>query len=114
MQLEYVDLLFCHRPDPSVHIEETVRAMNDLMQRGLIFYWGTSEWSATQLHTAIAAAESLGLEPPVFEQCEYSLIKRNKVLSVDRNAHLAYLWNYGSSVCVSECFGFASKLRKLV
>lgn len=79
MQLDYVDLLFCHRPDPSVHIEETVRAMNDLIRRGLIFHWGTSEWSATQLQAAIAVAERLGLEPPVFEQCEYSLIKRNKV-----------------------------------
>ena len=65
MQLDYVDPLFCHRPDPSVHIEETVRAMNDLIKRGVIYYWGTSEWSATQLQQARTCARELKLEPPV-------------------------------------------------
>ena len=49
MQLEYVDLVFCHRPDPRTPIEETVRGMNNLIDRGMAFYWGTSEWSARQL-----------------------------------------------------------------
>lgn len=79
MNLDYVDLLFCHRPDPSVRIEETVRAMNDLIRRGLCFYWGTSEWSAQQLQEAIAVAARLGLEPPFFDQCQYSLIHRQRV-----------------------------------
>lgn len=79
MGLAYVDLLLCHRPDPSVHIEETVRSMNDLIRRGLCFYWGTSEWSAQQLQKAIAVAERLGLDPPLFDQCQYSLIERNRV-----------------------------------
>lgn len=79
MQLDYVDLLFCHRPDPSTKIEETVRTMNSLIQRGMILYWGTSEWSATQLQKAIGYAEKFGLEPPLFDQCQYSLIARERV-----------------------------------
>lgn len=79
MGLDYVDLLFCHRPDPAVRIEETVRTMNDLIRRGLCFYWGTSEWSAQQLQKAIAVAERLGLEPPLFDQCQYSLVERRRV-----------------------------------
>lgn len=79
MGLEYVDLLFCHRPDPSVKIEETVRAMNSLIQRGLVLYWGTSEWSSTQLQKAIGYAERFGLEPPCFDQCQYSIIERARV-----------------------------------
>lgn len=79
MNLDYVDLLFCHRPDPAVKIEETVRAMNNLIQRGLVLYWGTSEWSSTQLQKAVGYAERFGLEPPLFDQCQYSLIERVRV-----------------------------------
>merc|ERR1719350_1581555 len=79
MQLDYVDLLFCHRPDPGVKIEEVVRTMSSLIQRGKVFYWGTSEWSATMLQTAVGYADRFGLEPPLFDQCEYSLIKRHRV-----------------------------------
>jgi len=79
MQLEYVDLVFCHRPDPLTPIEETVRGMNHLISRGMAFYWGTSEWSAQQLTEAIAIAKRLGLEPPLFDQCEYSLVERARV-----------------------------------
>lgn len=79
MGLDYVDLLLCHRPDPAVHIEEVVRTMNDLIRRGLCFYWGTSEWSAQQLQKAIGVAERLNLEPPLFDQCQYSLIERQRV-----------------------------------
>jgi aryl-alcohol dehydrogenase-like predicted oxidoreductase len=79
MQLEYVDLLFCHRPDPRTPIEETVRGMNNLIDRGFIFYWGTSEWSAQQLQEAKAVAKSLGLVPPLFDQCQYNMLERSRV-----------------------------------
>eukprot|EP00756_Hemistasia_phaeocysticola_P055643 Hpha_TRINITY_DN31605_c0_g1::TRINITY_DN31605_c0_g1_i1::g.29136::m.29136 len=79
MNLEYVDLVFCHRPDPKVRIEEVVRGMNHLIDRGMAFYWGTSEWSAEQIREAQGIAARLGLEPPMFDQCEYSLLERSKV-----------------------------------
>eukprot|EP00005_Dracoamoeba_jomungandri_P003312 CAMPEP_0174255962 /NCGR_PEP_ID=MMETSP0439-20130205/5238_1 /TAXON_ID=0 /ORGANISM="Stereomyxa ramosa, Strain Chinc5" /LENGTH=333 /DNA_ID=CAMNT_0015338365 /DNA_START=519 /DNA_END=1517 /DNA_ORIENTATION=+ len=79
MQLDYVDLLFCHRPDPRTPIEETVRAMNHVIDRGLAFYWGTSEWSAQQIQEAKGIAERLNLIPPLMEQCQYSMIHRQKV-----------------------------------
>eukprot|EP00004_Rigifila_ramosa_P028723 TRINITY_DN9850_c0_g1_i1.p1 TRINITY_DN9850_c0_g1~~TRINITY_DN9850_c0_g1_i1.p1 ORF type:complete len:381 (+),score=103.73 TRINITY_DN9850_c0_g1_i1:34-1143(+) len=79
MQLDYVDLVFCHRPDTKVSIEETVRAMNWLIDQGLAFYWGTSEWNAQQLTDAIAISHRLGLIPPQFDQCQYSLIERHRV-----------------------------------
>lgn len=79
MQLDYVDLLFCHRPDPSVPIEETVRAMNDLIRQGKVFYWGTSEWNAQQLQEACTVADRLGLIPPLVEQPQYNMFCRSKV-----------------------------------
>lgn len=79
MQLEYVDLVFCHRPDPRTPIEETVRGMNNLIDRGMAFYWGTSEWSTQQLQEARAIAKELGMVPPSFDQCQYSLIERRRV-----------------------------------
>lgn len=54
--MDYVDLLFCHRPDPNTPIEETVRAMNHLIDHGKVFYWGTSEWSAAELEEVRGAA----------------------------------------------------------
>ena len=74
--LEYVDLVFCHRPDPRTPIEETVRGMNT---PGLAFYWGTSEWSAAQLERAIACADRLGLVPPLMDQCQYNMMERGRV-----------------------------------
>ncbi|MCE5315833.1 MAG: aldo/keto reductase, partial [Parachlamydia sp.] len=59
LQLDYVDLLFCHRPDPDTPIEETVRAMDTLVRSGFAFYWGTSEWSAAQLEEAYRIAHAL-------------------------------------------------------
>jgi voltage-dependent potassium channel beta subunit len=79
MGLEYVDLVFCHRPDPRTPIEETVRGMNYLLQHGLAFYWGTSEWSAAQLERAIACADRLGLVPPLMDQCQYNMMERGRV-----------------------------------
>lgn len=79
LQLEYLDLFFCHRPDPETPIEETVRAMDDLVHQGLIIYWGTSEWSAAEIMRAHALARELGLTPPQMEQPQYNMLHRERV-----------------------------------
>lgn len=79
MQLEYVDLVFCHRPDVDVPIEETVRAMSHLVDRGWALYWGTSEWSAEQLRYAYEYAQRANLNPPSMEQPEYNMFHRERV-----------------------------------
>eukprot|EP00963_Diacronema_lutheri_P003528 scaffold285_cov330-Pavlova_lutheri.AAC.46 len=77
--MDYVDLLFCHRPDPSTPIEETVRAMNFLIDHGLTFYWGTSEWSGQQITEAWEVANRLDMIGPLMEQPEYNMFAREKV-----------------------------------
>ncbi|KXN71718.1 voltage-dependent potassium channel, beta subunit [Conidiobolus coronatus NRRL 28638] len=79
LQLDYVDLVFAHRPDPQVPMEEVVRGFNHLIRQGKAFYWGTSEWSAQQLTEAHTVATRLGLEGPVMEQPEYNLFAREKL-----------------------------------
>jgi voltage-dependent potassium channel beta subunit len=79
LQLEHVDLIFCHRPDPHTPIEETVRAMNHVLDRGYAFYWGTSEWSADQLREAWRVADRLGLVGPAMEQPQYHMFHRERV-----------------------------------
>lgn len=79
LQVEYLDLYFCHRPDPSTPIEETVRAMHNLVVQGKILYWGTSEWNAQQITEAYGIAKELGLTTPTMEQPEYNLFRREKV-----------------------------------
>lgn len=79
LQLDYVDIVFCHRPDPTVPIEETVRAMNNLIHHNKAFYWGTSEWSAQQIQEAIGIADRLGLIPPQVEQPQYNMLTRTRV-----------------------------------
>lgn len=78
MGLEYVDLVFCHRPDYRTPIEETVRAMNHVIDRGWAFYWGTSEWSAEQIRQAYEVALRLNLVPPTMEQPEYNMLHRER------------------------------------
>lgn len=78
LQMNYVDLLFSHRPDPSTPIEETVRAMDFLINQGKVFYWGTSEWSAQDITEAHAVAQRLGLHPPKFEQPQYNMLHRKR------------------------------------
>jgi voltage-dependent potassium channel beta subunit len=78
LQLDYVDLIFCHRPDPFTPIEETVRAMNFLIDQGKAFYWGTSEWSADEITEANAVAQRLGLIGPIMEQPQYSMLHRTR------------------------------------
>lgn len=79
LQLEYVDLIFCHRPDIYTPIEETVWAMNQIIQQGKAFYWGTSEWSATQIKEAWHIARHNKLIPPLMEQPEYNMFRREKL-----------------------------------
>lgn len=87
LQLEYVDLLFCHRPDIHTPIEETVRAMTYLIDQGKIFYWGTSEWIPQKIMEAYAIARREHLIPPLMEQPEYNMFNRKRVES-----HYAHLY----------------------
>ena len=79
LQVDYLDLYFCHRPDPETPVEETVRAMHDLIQQGKVLYWGTSEWSAQQIMEAYAIARQYNLTPPSMEQPQYNMFVRDKV-----------------------------------
>ncbi len=78
LQLDYVDLFFCHRPDPNTPIEETVYAMNDVVRSGKAYYWGTSEWSAAQITEAHTIARQYGLIPPAMEQPQYNMVTRER------------------------------------
>ncbi len=78
LQMEYVDLLFCHRPDIHTPVEETVWAMTDLIRQGKALYWGTSEWSAVQIMEAYAIARREHLIPPLMEQPEYNMFHRER------------------------------------
>jgi voltage-dependent potassium channel beta subunit len=79
LQVDYLDLYFCHRPDKNTPIAETVFAMNTLLQQGKILYWGTSEWSAVEIMEAISVAKQYNLIGPTMEQPQYNLIERNKL-----------------------------------
>jgi voltage-dependent potassium channel beta subunit len=78
LQVDYLDLYFCHRPDPETPIEETVWTMNNLIQQGKILYWGTSEWSAQQLMEAYSVARQYNLIPPTMEQPQYNMFHRQR------------------------------------
>jgi len=79
LQTKYVDLIFCHRPDLHTPMEETVRAMNYVVNSGMAFYWGTSEWSAEQIRQAYEIAKREHLIPPVMEQPQYNMLHREKL-----------------------------------
>ncbi|HYC39839.1 MAG TPA: aldo/keto reductase [Chitinophagaceae bacterium] len=79
LQLDYLDLYFCHRPDKSTPIEETVWTMHQLIQQGKILYWGTSEWSGVEIMEAHRVAQQYGLIGPVVEQPQYNLFERQKM-----------------------------------
>ena len=79
LQLDYIDLVFCHRPDPETPIEETVWAMHDIIRAGKAHYWGTSEWSAAEIMAAWQIAERHHLAKPVMEQPQYNLLSRGRV-----------------------------------
>lgn len=79
LQLDFIDLVYCHRPDPLTPIEETVRAMSDMITQGKALYWGTSEWSAADIRAAWEIAERHHLHKPVMEQPQYNLFHRRRV-----------------------------------
>ena len=77
--LDFIDLVYCHRPDPHTPLEETVRAMNDMIVQGKALYWGTSEWSAADIATAWQIADRHGWHKPLMEQPQYHLFHRRRV-----------------------------------
>ncbi len=79
LQVDYLDLYFCHRPDPETPIEETVLAMGDLVRQGKILYWGTSEWTGAQIVEAAKLAREWKVALPQMEQPQYNLFEREKV-----------------------------------
>lgn len=79
LQVDYLDLYFCHRPDKETPIEETVWAMHNLIQQGKVLYWGTSEWSAQEIMEAHMVAKQYNLIGPTMEQPQYNMLVRNKV-----------------------------------
>ncbi len=79
LQMEYVDMIFCHRPDLYTPIEEIVWSMNLIIQQGKAFYWGTSEWPASAIMEAYGVARREHLIPPLMEQPEYNLFSRDRV-----------------------------------
>ena len=79
LQLDYVDLLYCHRPDPSTPIEETVWAMHNIIEWGQALYWGTSEWAASEIIEALQIAERHHLHKPVVEQPQYNMFERGRL-----------------------------------
>lgn len=78
LQVDHLDLYFCHRPDPTTPLLETVRAMHDLVTQGKVLYWGTSEWSAAELTAAFALCERHGFYAPTMEQPHYNLFHRTR------------------------------------
>lgn len=78
LQLDYVDLVFAHRPDSNTPIEETVRAFDLIIKQGKAFYWGTSEWSAAEIMRADGIARQYGLTPPSMEQPQYNMLNRQR------------------------------------
>lgn len=91
LQVEYLDLYFCHRPDKNTPVEEVVWAMNHLIQQGKILYWGTSEWSGVEIMEAHRVARDYRLIGPTMEQPEYNLFNRNKM----ENEYLEVFKNVG-------------------
>lgn len=79
LQMDFVDLIYCHRPDPETPIEETAWAMHDIISSGKALYWGTSEWGAREILEAYDICEKYGLRKPIVEQPQYNLFARHKV-----------------------------------
>ena len=96
LQMDYVDLVFCHRPDPETRIEETVRAMDVVIKQGKAFYWGTSEWSAGEILKADGIARQYGLTPPSMEQPQYNMFHRN-IFEIEYDSLFKQL-GYGTTI----------------
>ena len=96
LDLDYVDLLFCHRADPSTPIEETVWAMHNIIERGKALYWGTSEWDAADILSAIEIAERHHLHKPIVEQPIYNLFERHRFAPEYKRVYEDH--GYGSTI----------------
>jgi voltage-dependent potassium channel beta subunit len=96
LQVDYIDLFFCHRPDKNTPILETVQAMNTLIQQGKILYWGTSEWSAQEILQAHVEAARHQLIGPVMEQPQYNIFERRKM--EDDYLHLFKYQGMGTTI----------------
>ena len=96
LQLDYVDLIYCHRPDKTTPVEETVWAMHNIIEWGKAFYWGTSEWSAAEIVSAIEIAERHHLHKPVTEQPVYNLFSRQRFSSEYQRVYKDH--GYGSTI----------------
>ena len=94
--MEYIDLIFCHRADPNTPIEETVWAMHSIIEQGKAFYWGTSEWPAADIVAAIEIAERHHLHKPVLEQPQYNMLVRDRFEK--EYARLFKDYGYGSTI----------------
>lgn len=96
LQLEYVDIVFCHRPDLKTPLEETCRAMHWIVEEGLAFYWATSEWSAERISQAMEICKRLKLHKPIADQCEYSALVRE---NFEKNLrHPFENYRYGTTI----------------
>ncbi len=104
LQMDYVDLIFCHRPDIHTPIEETVRAMSYIVNSGKAFYWGTSEWSAAQITEAYGIARREHLVPPSMEQPQYNMLIRERVEK--EYAHLYEEFGLGTTIWSPLASGF--------
>lgn len=96
LQLDYVDIVFCHRPDFETPLEETVRALHYIIEQGKAFYWGTSEWPADRIAKAIEICERLNLHKPVVEQPQYHQLARDRFEKEYRRIFGEY--KYGSTI----------------
>src|SRR3990172_11543319 len=96
LQLEYVDLIYCHRPDKTTPIEETVWAMHNIIEWGKAIYWGTSEWSAAEIVAALEIAERHHLHKPVTEQPIYNLFDRHRFSNEYERVYKEY--GYGTTI----------------
>ncbi|MBK9207253.1 MAG: aldo/keto reductase [Anaerolineales bacterium] len=96
LQLDYVDLIYCHRPDKTTPIEETVWAMHNIIEWGQALYWGTSEWSASEIAQAIQIAERHHLHKPVVEQPQYNMFERGRLEGDYVRFYKDY--NYGTTI----------------
>ena len=96
LNVDYLDLYFCHRPDPETPIIETAYAMNDLLVQGKILYWGTSEWSAAEIEEAFEVCLNNSLRPPVMEQPQYNMLHRDRVENEYKNIFKKY--NLGTTI----------------
>ena len=96
LQLDYVDLIYCHRPDKTTPIEETVWAMHNIIEWGHALYWGTSEWAASEIVEAIQIAERHHLHKPVVEQPQYNMFVRNRLEGDYERLYKEY--NYGTTI----------------